>query len=102
MKLIFEEKNTLGGGWSIDVKRLSKMGKNHSRVKNGTHKEGKIFPLIQGYIKKSMNEVFNYYPGESFPPTLNLPELTDSSLDNLKTRLQNGEGSSNINFNVWS
>jgi hypothetical protein len=80
--IIFEEVSTLGRGDYIKVKKLGKVGPNHSQYKR---LQGKPIAVEIGWIGKSIDGNYRYYE----PPTNELnPTFIDESLETLKEKIQ--------------
>ncbi len=77
----FEEKSTLGRGDHIVVKKIGKVGPNHSQYKR---LKGKPVLVTIGWISKGRDGVYRYYEPET--NELN-PMFTETDLEVLKDKI---------------
>jgi hypothetical protein len=78
----FEEKSTLGRGNYIEVKKVVRVGPNHSQYKR---LKGKPVLVTIGWISKSQDSVYRYYEPET--NVLN-PTFTETDLEVLKGKIK--------------
>ena len=79
--IVFEEVSTLGRGGHIKVKKLGKVGQNHSQYES---LKGKTIAVEIGWIGKSTDGNYRYYE----PATNELnPTFVEDSLEKLKDKI---------------
>ena len=79
---IFEKVSTLGRGDYIKVKKLGKVGPNHSQYER---LKGRTIAVEIGWIYKSTDGNYRYYE----PPTNELnPTIVEDSLEKLKEKIK--------------
>lgn len=80
--IVFEEVSTLGRGDHIKVKKLGKVGPNHSQYER---LKGKTIAVEIGWISKSIDGNYRYYE----PATNELnPTFVEESLEKLKEKIK--------------
>ncbi|MFA5423283.1 MAG: hypothetical protein WC374_05445 [Phycisphaerae bacterium] len=81
-KIRFEEKSTLGRGDHIVVKKLGRVGPNHSQYER---LKDRLVLITIGWISKGSDGVYRYY--EPITNELN-PTFTETDLTVLKTKIK--------------